>query len=157
MALLIGVIFAINAVLRRHRDSKSWAEDFKILNYLPEVITVLKYWLGFFLYSHLSLVIQVLIMYGVIRSWLFDFVLETVFLFGFTYLIYESDTLCSTRVVIFFKMIIHYFKMNSYSKTNRAYRRLFLSKGVPKPISQTKQKKGEWQEDKVIQGPGSST
>lgn len=48
--------------------------------------------------------------------------IETAFLFGGTQYIYDTDSLISTRLVLYFIFIYHYFKMNSYSKANRWYR-----------------------------------
>jgi len=52
-------------------------------------------------------------------------VIEQGLLFGSSWVIYNSDTLITTRFVDFFIMMPHFFKMNSYSKANRDY---FLEK-----------------------------
>jgi len=54
-------------------------------------------------------------------AWFFDWLFEMTYLFGGSLLVYRSKTFASTRTTIFFLLMVHYFKMNSYSKTNRAY------------------------------------
>lgn len=65
------------------------------------------------------------------------------YLFGGTVCVYRTETLASTRVTIFFILMVHYFKMNSYSKTNRAYRNQYLSidTEIKKPAE------SKWEED----------
>ena len=131
MALLLGVIYALNSVVKSQRNSGTWQDLDVFTKYNGEVWTTLCFWIGFIAYTHLSFVIQLLILSGYIKTWLFDYFIEMLFLYGNTYLIYHSVTLTSTRITIFFIMMTHYFKMNSYSKTNRKYRKEYIEKNIP--------------------------
>ena len=92
--------------------------------YKKEIGTVFTHWFGYILYSHLSFFAQKLIVSGYMSLKLSYYVLiliEQGLLFGSSWVIYKSDTLSTTRFVDFFIMMPHFFKMNSYSKTNRDY------------------------------------
>jgi hypothetical protein len=109
---------------------------FKTLNHITLLISI---WPLFHLWTYLAYVLQILILKGY-NKW-FCFVFQNLTQAGIfiitTYICLYSDMCTSHVSFILIQCIIHFFKMHSYTQTNRDYREDYLKKlkTKEKPIS----------------------
>ena len=128
LTLMLGLIYVLNSICQnvlRQKSLDSVLQDFQIERIFKEEIwVVLSHWLLFIVFAHLGFFCQKLLAREIIGfklASILSMILEYTLLSGGTYTIYKSDTLVTTRFVDFFIMMPHFFKMNSFSKTNRDY------------------------------------
>eukprot|EP00347_Sterkiella_histriomuscorum_P012811 403367139 len=136
LVLLVTFIYVVNNYTLKFYMNHELISQAKRTIFKEQMYIGFAFWAFLHFFTYISFFIQKLILKGFpfIIAYTIEFVCEQFVFVGVPYLIYQDEELyATTRVYMYFQIVVHYFKMNSYFKMNRIYREEYFKELVDTP------------------------